>query len=118
MELGRIKDQLDTVLEEMEKVKPGSEEFRELGRRRDELIKVISDEESRRSKEALKREKQAHELEYKEIELSERRKDRWVKIGLAAGAGLLSIASIWKDNTAMICDAGWRYISNVKRVFH
>lgn len=103
MELGSIKDQLDRVESKMNEVDPLSEEFETLRKRSEEIRKTINEEEKRRANESNEKAKTAGELEIKRLELTERVKDRWVKVGLGFGLGILTLCSIFADETRVAC---------------
>ena len=109
MELGKVKDRLDAILDKMEGMDPTSEEYGVLLKRADDVRKIIQDEEKRRETEAL-------ETQKNQTELSERRKDRWTKIGLGVGAGIIGIASIFADETRVACKSGLETIDKMKKM--
>lgn len=111
MELGKVKDRLDAILDEMDEVDPKSEEYGILLKRADDMRKIIQDEEKRRETEMF----EAHKVS---TELSERRKDRWTKIGLGVGAGLIGIASIFADETRVACKSGLETIDKMRKIVH
>ena len=111
MELGRIKDRLNAILDKMEGMDPTSEEYGLLLKRADDIRKIIQDEERRR-------EMEAQETRKTDTELSERRKDRWVKIGLGVGAGAIGIASIFADETRVACKSGLETIDKMRKIVH
>lgn len=118
MELGRIKDQLNAVLDRMETVDPCSEEYEVLTKRANEIRKIILDEEQRRIQESQVNDKTSRELELRELELEERRKDRWLKFWLAIGGGALGLASIFADETRVACKAGLDTVDRVRKIIH
>lgn len=109
MELGKVKDRLDSILDKMEGMDPTTEEYGVLLKRADDIRKIIQDEEKRRESDAIESQKNS-------IELSERRKDRWVKIGLGVGAGAIGIASIFADETRVACKSGLETIDKMKKM--
>ena len=109
MELGKLKDRLDQILDEMEETKVTSDEYGVLLRRADEIRKIIQDEEKRRAEESRDSAKEA-------VDLSERRKDRWVKIGLGVGAGVIGIASIFADETRVVCKSGLETMDKIRKI--
>ena len=109
MELGKLKDRLDQILDEMEETKVTSDEYGVLLRRADEIRKIIQDEEKRRAEESRDSAKEA-------VDLSERRKDRWVKIGLGVGAGVIGIASIFADETRVVCKSGLETMDKMRKI--
>lgn len=111
MELGKVKDRLDAILDKMEGMDPTSEEYGLLLKRADDIRKIIQDEERRR-------ESEAQEARRTDTELSERRKDRWVKIGLGVGAGAIGIASIFADETRVACKSGLETIDKMRKIVH
>ena len=116
MQLGRIKDQLDAVLDCMDECDPTSEAFETLTKRANDLRKIIQDEEERQSRELQEREKEERELAAHEDDISERKKDRLVKVLLGFGAGFIGIASIFADETRVICKSGLETIDKMKRI--
>lgn len=118
MELGRIKDQLNAVLDQMDKVEDkASQEYEFLLQRANDIRKIIQEEEKRRATEGLENAEKERELDLKERELDERKKDRWVKIGLGVGAGLLGFAGIYADETRVICKSGLDTVNSVTKIF-
>lgn len=115
MQLGRIKDQLETVMDKMATVDPTSQQFEILAKRRDELTKIISDEEQRRLKEEIDNDRQDREDAFKERELEERRKDRWVKIGLGTMAGAVALVGSYRDTFAVVVDKGIDTFAKIKK---
>jgi hypothetical protein len=118
MELGRIKDQINATLDKMDAVDPTSEEYEVLTKRLNELRRIIQDEEQRRATEKLESEKNQISAANSEAELAERKKDRWVKIGLGVGAGFIGIASIFADETRVACKSGLETIDKMRKIVH
>ena len=118
MELGKIKDQVDATLDRMSEVDPASDEYEVLTKRLNELRRIIQDEEQRRATEKLEGQKNMIEKANSEAELSERRKDRWTKIGLGVGAGIIGIASIFADETRVACKSGLETIDKMRKIVH
>ena len=118
MELGKIKDQVDATLDRMSEVDPASDEYEVLTKRLNELRRIIQDEEQRRATEKLEIEKNKISAANSETELAERRKDRWTKIGLGVGAGIIGIASIFADETRVACKSGLETIDKMRKIVH
>lgn len=118
MELGRIKDQLDTVLDRMETVDPASEDYEVLTKRANDLRRIIQDEEKAREEAALELSKVEQNAVNHDEELEERKKDRLVKIFFGVGAGILGVASIFADETRVVCKSGLETIDKIRRIVH
>jgi predicted nucleotidyltransferase len=117
MELGAIKDQLEMVMDAMNKQDPTSKEFETLAKRRDELAKVISDEERRRATENLELERITQDSMVKEREIEERKKDRGVKIFGITVMGAVGLAGVYQDKFAVICQKGAELANKISKSF-
>lgn len=106
MNLGPIKDQVELVTKKMSECDPASKEYETLSKRLEELTKVIQNEEERRAREDRELESIERETARHESELSERRKDRKVKLLLGGGIILTSIVGVFQDEFKVITTKG------------
>ena len=118
MELGRVKDQINTVVDRMETVDPVSEEYEVLSKRLNELRKIVQDEEERRARDEREAKNVIAENTRHEEDISERKKDRIAKIALGVGAGFIGVLSIFADETRVMCKSGLETIDKMRKLVH
>jgi len=125
MELGKVKDLRDKLLDKMDEVDPLSDEYEKLDKRVKSLESTIEKEERRiAEKEAkeealeIKRCKVHNDAVSKELAHEESIKNRVVQYVSIGAMAILGVGSIFADETRVVCRAGFDMANNLKRLIH